>query len=317
MPAQLWCMGSWQPWHQSARSVAGCTGWYWCKEACPRWYRSARSVASSAGPNWCMGSWLPRGDRGPSRRGAARGEASKPGFDADARGYTLIHADGTWTRAAARLIRMGRAIGAARGHAGRRPISEHPRACACICVMPLLACFAARRTVPPRSGRAWHDTASWHCRLTMRGVLPSQQRPARCPAVPANWCMDLSPFRSSGKAPSPGFPPCRRCWHALSRTRRRCRARCAGTARRVSRTWWSEAGGGCRGAWARRAKSCRAGTKEAFNTEAEREPRRTTERECLPISRGRFALSVALRGSRSASVLKALLSSVPERAPPG
>ena len=64
------------------------------------------------------------------------------------------------------------------------------------------------------------------------------------------------------------------------------------------------------------ALSCSPAAKEAFNTEAEREPRRTTERACLPISRGRLALSVALRGSRSASVLKALLNSVPAQAQP-
>ena len=52
-----------------------------------------------------------------------------------------------------------------------------------------------------------------------------------------------------------------------------------------------------------------AGTEfnKAFNTEAEREPRRTTESAVFPPLIGRHALSVVLRGSRSASVLKAFL----------
>jgi hypothetical protein len=56
---------------------------------------------------------------------------------------------------------------------------------------------------------------------------------ARC----LNWCMDLSPLRSSGKLLWVGFCRCWRCWPALWRAPRRCRARCAGTTRRISRMW--------------------------------------------------------------------------------
>jgi hypothetical protein len=84
-----------------------------------------------------------------------------------------MHADGTRTGAAARLIRKGRAIVAVNDHTGLRPISVHPRASACICVRPFLACFAARRTVPPNRSPARLGTVSWQCRLPMRGVLAS------------------------------------------------------------------------------------------------------------------------------------------------
>ena len=60
--------------------------------------------------------------------------------------------------------------------------------------------------------------------------------------------------------------------------------------------------GPCRSAWVSRAKPCRAATKEAFNTEAEREPRRATESACLPISRGRLALLVVLRSCHESNV---------------